>query len=194
MTRFHVSLAAGLVAASLAAAAPAFASQDAPPPSSAEDLSHLHDFDFLFGDWRVHHRRLKDRLVGDHAWITFDGSCSARPLMDGRGNVDDNMLDMPSGAYRAIGLRSYDAKTAQWAIWWLDGRSPHADLDPPVKGRFENGIGTFYADDTLRGKPIRVRFTWSKITSTSAHWEQAFSADAGKTWEVNWTMEFERAG
>ena len=55
-----------------------------------------------------------------------------------------------------------------------------------------NGVGTFETDDTLRGKPIRVRFTWSKITPTSAHWEQAFSPDGGKTWEMNWTMEFER--
>jgi hypothetical protein len=89
-------------------------------------------------------------------------------------------------------LRACDPKTGQWAIWWLDGRTPFGDLDPPVKGRFENGVGTFYSDDTLRGKTVRVRFTWSNITATSAHWEQAFSPDGGKTWEVNWIADFKR--
>ena len=76
-----------------------------------------------------------------------------------------------------------------WSIWWFDGRTP-SELDPPVTGRFENGVGTFYSDDTFKGKPIRVRFTWSNITAASAHWEQAFSADGGKTWETNWTTDF----
>jgi len=97
-----------------------------------------------------------------------------------------------SGAYRAVGLRSYDPKTGQWAIWWLDGRNPLGTLDPPVQGRFENGVGTFYSEDTLKGKPIRTRYTWSHITPTSARWEQTYSPDVGKTWETNWIMEFRR--
>ena len=43
-------------------------------------------------------------------------------------------------------------------------------------------------------KPIRVRFTWSKMTPASAHWEQAFSPDGGKTWETNWIMDMQRVG
>ncbi len=116
-----------------------------------------------------------------------------RKLMDGYANVDDNALKTPRRNYRGVGLRSYDPKTAQWAIWWLDGRSPFGDLDPPVKGHFVNGVGTFYSNDTLRGKTVRVRFMWSKITPTTARWEQAFSADGEKTWEINWTMDFKRA-
>jgi hypothetical protein len=87
----------------------------------------------------------------------------------------------------------YDPKTGEWSIWWFDGRNPSGKLDPPVRGRFVNGVGTFLADDTLRGKPIRVRFIWSDITPTSAHWEQAFSPDAGKTWETNWITDFRKA-
>ena len=70
---------------------------------------------------------------------------------------------------------------------------PHNPLDPPVKGRFVDGVGTFYADDTLEGKPIRVRYTWSHITQNTAEWDQAYSPDGGKTWETNWHMDFERA-
>jgi len=194
MNAFRITLAAGLLAVALGSTPCARASQDPPKPAEgARNLSGLHDFDFLVGEWRVHHRRLKERLAGSHEWIEFEGTCSMRKLMDGWGNVDDNVLDMPGGSYRGVGLRSYDPKTGQWAIWWLDGRNPFGALDPPVKGRFENGVGTFSTDDTLNGKTIRVRYMWSQITPTSAHWEQAFSADAGKTWETNWTMEFRRA-
>ena len=44
----------------------------------AEDVSGVHDFDFLFGDWQVHHRRLKERLAGSTEWIEFDGTQSTR--------------------------------------------------------------------------------------------------------------------
>jgi len=195
MKRLRVTFAVFTIAAALGGMTiPARATQDTPAPASATDnLAGLHDFDFLVGDWRVHHRRLKERLADSHEWVEFEGTCSMRPLMGGWGNVDDNVLNMPTGAYRGVGLRSYDPKTGQWAIWWLDGRNPFGDLDPPVKGRFEHGVGTFYSDDMLRGKPVRVRYMWSHITPTSAQWEQAFSPDAGKTWETNWMMEFRRA-
>ena len=33
----------------------------------------------------------------------------------------------------------------------VDARHP-GHLDPPVVGTFQDGVGTFYADDTFRGK------------------------------------------
>jgi hypothetical protein len=144
------------------------------------------------GEWVVHHRRLKERLAGNHEGVEFDGTQSFRLLMDGYANEDENVLNLPGGVYKGVTLRAYDSNTGQWAIWWLDGRTPFGDLDPPVKGRFVNGVGIFYSDDTLRGKPVRVRFVWSNITADAAHWEQAFSPDRGKTWEVNWVADFKR--
>lgn len=192
--RFYPRLLLVLLAVTLGGVVPVRAVQEIPPPSPepATNLSGLRDFDFLVGKWHVSHSRLKQRLVDNHEWEEFDGTCEMRPLMAGWGNVDDNVVNLPTGSYRAVGLRAYDPKTAQWAIWWLDGRNPFGELDPPVKGRFAGGVGTFETADTLRGKPIRVRFTWSRITPTTAHWEQAFSPDEGKTWEVNWRMEFQR--
>ena len=149
------------------------------------------DFDFLVGRWTVHHRRLKARLVGCTDWDEFAGSSALRALMDGRANVEDNVLELPAGHYRAVTLRSFNPQTRQWAIWWLDGRSPHV-IDAPMVGGFRRGVGTFYADEAVDGKPIRVRFLWSDITATSCRWQQAFSPDGGKTWETNWIMKFMR--
>ena len=169
------------------------AAQDTPKPVVADaDLSGLHDFDFLVGEWRVHSRRLKERLAASTDWEEFEGTITSRRLMDGWANVDDTVFHTPQGIYRGVAPRAYDPKSGQWAIWWIDGRNPFGALDPPVKGRFVKGVGTFYADDVLRGKPIKVRFTWSDITPTTARWEQAFSPDGGKTWETNWMQKLER--
>jgi hypothetical protein len=153
--------------------------------------SSAHDFDFLHGHWQVTHRRLKERLCGGNEWETFDGQCKVWPLLGGAGNVDDNLLHLPAGHYRAATLRTHDASTGRWSIWWLDGRHPHR-LDIPVVGAFEAGVGTFHADDVLDGRPIRVRFRWSHIDTPNPLWEQAFSDDGGAHWEMNWTMRFER--
>jgi hypothetical protein len=139
----------------------------------------------------VHHQRLKERLTGSTQWQSFEGTTSTQKLMGGQANVDDNTLELPDGSYRAVTLRAFDRQARLWAIWWLDARNP-GQLDPPVRGRFSNGVGTFYADDTFNAKPIRVRFVWSHITPLSCRWEQAFSSDGGNTWETNWIMEFIR--
>jgi hypothetical protein len=166
--------------------------EDNPPAEAVPNLTGLHDFDFLAGEWRTHHRQLKERLAGSHDWVEFDGTLSTRLLMGGWANSGDNVFNKPGSTYRGVSLRSYDSTTGQWAIWWLDGRDPFGNLDPPLKGHFTDGGANFYADDTFNGKPIRVRYAWSHITPTTARWEQAYSSDGGKTWEINWITDFER--
>ena len=158
---------------------------------AASDHEGLRDFDFLVGSWRVRHKRLKERLANNNEWEEFNGTCAMQKLLGGYGNVDDNFIHLPGGAYRGVGLRSFDPETRTWAIWWLDSRAPHK-LDVPVVGGFKDGVGVFLADDTLRGKPIKMRFQWSDITESSCKWEQAFSPDGGETWETNWVMHFTR--
>lgn len=149
------------------------------------------DFDFQIGRWTVKHRRLAERLSNSTVWEDFDGICTMAKVLGGNGNVEDNVLHIASGTYRAVALRSFDASTQRWAIWWLDSRSPHS-LDVPVIGRFEDGIGAFYASDTLGGILVRVRFLWLRTDTAAPRWEQAMSADDGKSWETNWTMDFHR--
>lgn len=191
MKYIRVCLAAGLLAGTLCLMAPAYSDEAAKPaPPAQPDRTGVHGFDFLFGEWRVHHRTKRPADGGK--WQEFAGTCSARSLMNGSANVEEHTFERPTGETRAVGLRAYDSKTGLWAIWWVDGRNPHGPMDPPMKGRFENGIGTFYSDGLVDGKPIRTRFIWSHITATSARWEQAFSPDAGKTWDPNWIMELRR--
>ena len=134
---------------------------------------------------------MNSRLTGCTEWTEFNGSSSTRKILSGFGNVEDNILYFPEAEVRAAAFRSFDPVAKTWAIWWLDGRAPH-NLDVPVVGGFVGPIGTFFAADTLDGKPIKVRFTWNSNPGGNPTWEQAFSGDGGSTWEANWVMVFKR--
>ena len=151
----------------------------------------LADFDFFMGIWHCRHRYLVKRLADCHDWIEFDGCCAARKILGGRGNSDESLINLPGDSYRGMSLRTWDPQKRQWSIYWLDSRFP-GRLTPPMRGGFDKGIGIFQGEDEFDGQPIRVRFVWSRITSDAARWEQAFSADAGKSWETNWYMDFKR--
>lgn len=62
-------------------------------------------------------------------------------------------------------------------------------LSPPAVGQFRNGRGEFFNSETLNGRPILVRFIISDIKPNSCRFEQSFSDDGGKTWEVNWIAD-----
>jgi hypothetical protein len=173
-------------------AVPASSASGRTPPPLPEPGPAVHDFDFLFGTWTVHHRRLVTRLAGSDEWQEFDGTMTAWPILDGAGNIDDNVVELPTGDYRAISLRTYDPASDRWSIWWLDGRNP-SRLDPPVVGGFNDPAhGTFLGPDTFDGRPILVRYLWTIHGRDAIRWEQAFSADDGVTWETNWVMESTR--
>lgn len=151
--------------------------------------SSLHAFAFQTGNWEVHHRKLARRLQGCTEWIEFGGTCSAHEILGGAGNIDDFFIEEPGGAYRAATFRRIDPETGDWLIYWADSR--RNGLDAPMRGHFEDGVGTFFGDDNFAGRDVRVRFRWSEIEHDHARWEQAFSFD-GEEWEVNWVMHFRR--
>src|SRR5687768_5329117 len=145
MTQLHVSaFAALLFAASMACA------------ETAADRSGAHGFDFLHGEWRVHHR-IK-RPSGE--WYEFDGTCSTRALMAGAANVEEHTFARPTGITYGVAVRAYDAEKQHWSIWWVDSRYMSLMGEPAV-GRFENGVGDFYSDyQDPQGKTVRGRLNW----------------------------------
>ena len=164
--------------------------------TDARNQNGIHDFDFLVGNWQIQNRRLVKRLQNNNDWESFNATTLNRTLPAGIGNYDDFIAADWRPEFVGMSLRLFNPQTELWSIYWLDNKTAGLDesgvLLPPVVGRFENGVGSFECDDELDGKPIRVRFTWSDIKPDSACWEQAMSADKGKTWEINWCMLFER--
>ena len=159
------------------------------PSLASAAADHEQDWQWLAGTWDVYHERLRERLVGDDTWDKFGGKCSCAPTLGGLGNVDDCLLYLPSGKYRAVAPRAFDPATNQWNIWWLDGRMA-GKLDPPVRGGFSGTEGEFQGRDVYKGTPVTVRFRWHETHGKRPWWDQSFSTDAGKTWEINWRNYF----
>jgi hypothetical protein len=166
--------------------------QQAAAPA-AIDNDGRHDFDFLFGEWRVVNRKLEDPLVEGSNWLEFDATVEVQPILGGLGNCDHySAPDFPAReGYRGFGLRLFDAESGVWRIWWAS-TTGRGRLDTPVIGCFRDGEGRFECDDVLDGRAVRVRFDWKDITESSARWEQSFSFDGGRSFETNWIMELKR--
>jgi hypothetical protein len=150
------------------------------------------DFDFLMGSWKVHNRRLRKRLAGSDQWDEFEATSVAWPLLDGLGNQDEFRTDY-DGGFIGMSFRFFDPEKKRWSIYWADTRRC-GELDPPVFGAFFGDTGVFVGEDTFEGKPILVRYFWSRVTTNTPRWKQAFSEDDGESWETNWVMDFTPTG
>lgn len=156
--------------------------------SPAEPHDGQHDFDFEAGTWKIHLKRLTHPLTGSTTWVEFDGTTMTRKLWDGRADIEQFETTSNSADHiEGLTLRLYNPVSHQWSIYWATSKA--GDLSIPTVGEFKNGVGEFYDREVINNRMILVRFIWSQITPNSAHFEQSFSDDGGKTWEVNWITD-----
>lgn len=160
--------------------------------SSVSDPSESRneDFDFEFGEWDARISRLVDPLAGSDSWAEYEGTSNVRPLWGGRANLGELDVSGSSGTIAGLSLRLYDPASGQWRIHWASSRD--GQLGPAMVGGFDDGVGEFYNQELFGGRAVFVRFLFSEISPTYFRLEQAFSADAARTWEANWIAEFHR--
>lgn len=143
------------------------------------------DFDFEHGRWRTSVRRLLQPLSGSQQWGEYTGTSIVRPLLGGRANLVELDIAGPLGRIEGVSLRLFDTQRQRWTLNYASVNS--GTLDVPMSGGFNGGRrGVFYSADTFKGKPILVRFVIDVLDADHCRFEQAFSADGGATWEVNW--------
>jgi hypothetical protein len=163
---------------------------DAPKTSAQQAIPALdgqHDFDPLIGSWKYHLKRRLHPLTGSNNWVEYDGTGVCFKVWDGRADMDQVVLDGPAGRLEGLTLRTYNPETHQWSLYWANSKD--GKVVAPQVGQFKNGRGEFYAEDRLNEKSIFVRFAWTNMNTGTPHFEQAFSDDGGKTWEVNWITD-----
>ena len=155
---------------------------DARPPGAK-------DFDFLQGRWIIHHRKLAERLVGSQIWEEFDTPAANQLILGGLGNIDHCRIES-GDFFEGVSLRLFDKSSGIWRIYWMDTNG--ATLFPPVECSFSCPIGIFIGRDKHKDFPVLAEFRWDKTDPENPTWQQSFSVDDGKTWEVNWYMYFSR--
>lgn len=142
------------------------------------------DFDFEVGTWKTHLKRLVNPLSHSTTWIEYEGMTIVKKVWNGRANLVELDVKGTAGRIEALSLRLYNPQTRQWSLNFSNVKG--GVITTPTIGEFKDGRGEFYSQETLDGRAIFVRFVISDITPNSCHFEQAFSDDGGKTWEVNW--------
>lgn len=146
------------------------------------------DFEFLNGDWRGAHQRLRNPLTGSTEWYDLESVNTGYTYFDGAVSVDEGKH--VTLGFTGLTFRTYDPIAKEWSIYWIN--SKRGKLDTPVVGKFDaEGNGLFYGPDEHEGVPIEVRFHWRK-NGPNPTWEQSFSTDGGQTWEANWRSTFSR--
>lgn len=151
---------------------------------SAQQRDGQRDFDWEIGTWKTQLKRLVKPLTSSTTWVEYEGTSKVTKVLDGRANLVELKVKGSAGTLEGLSLRLYNPQARQWSLNFANVNS--GVLTVPAIGEFKNGRGEFYNQDTLNGRSILVRFIISDITPNSARFEQAFSDDGGKTWEVNW--------
>ena len=142
------------------------------------------DFDFEIGTWKTHLRRLLKPLTGSTTWAEYDGTTVVRKVWNGRANLVELEVDGPAGHIEALSLRLYNPQSRQWSLNFAN--SAAGTMAVPTIGEFRNGRGEFYDQETLNGRAILVRFLILPVSADTIRFEQSYSDDGGKTWELNW--------
>ena len=142
------------------------------------------DFDFQIGSWKTRLSRLLRPLSGSTTWVEYEGTTVVRKVWEGRANLVELDVQGRSGRIRGLSLRVYDPRARQWSLHFANATD--GTLVRPVIGEFRDGRGEFYSQESFDGRAIFVRFVISVFTPDSCRFEQSFSRDGGKTWEVNW--------
>jgi hypothetical protein len=143
-----------------------------------------HDFDFEIGSWKTELSRLLNPLSGSTTWARYEGTTVVRKVWEGNANLVELVVDGPAGHFEGLSLRLYNPRSRQWSLNFANKKN--GMLAIPAIGEFKDGKGEFYCQETLNERAILVRFIIEPINQDKCRFEQAFSGDGGKTWEVNW--------
>ena len=154
-----------------------------------------HDFDFIFGTWDIHNRKRRD--TADPSCddsVEFATTSRTEPILAGLSHVERIHAGpgSPGGPWEGMTLRQFDPHDAVWRIWWASTQRP-GRLDPPLSGRFTDGIEGVHRPGRPRRHTGRPPVHLDQPGARPGPVDPGALGDAGRTWRLDWVMDFNRS-
>lgn len=156
----------------------------------ATERDGQHDFDFNFGTWRTHIKRITDPFSPSSASMELEGTVTVRKVWGGGAQLEEIEADGPKGHFEGLTLFLYNPESHQWSQTFANSKV--GSLTPPLIGSFKDGRGELLAQDVLDNRSILVRAVWSDIKPNSHHMEESYSNDGGKNWKPAFIADLTR--
>jgi hypothetical protein len=171
-------------------AAPTATRSPVPPQSVSTAQDGSHDFDFNFGVWHTHIRRILDPFAPSSQSMELEGTVTVRKIWNGKAQLEEIEADGPNGHWEGATLFLYNPEAHQWSQTFVDSKA--GVLNSPSIGSFNSGRGELVSQDTFQNKTILVKGVWSDITPNSHRFEELYSNDGGRTWHPAFIAQLTR--
>lgn len=138
-------------------------------------------FDFWVGEWDV-------------SWTDPDGSTAygtnvITKILDGKVILEQfTGLTGQNKGYKGTSISVLENRTGQWRQSWADNQNGYFSFTGGAEGENRFFEHEFMKDGSLhKGKMI-----FRNITKNALVWDWMKSTDGGKTWSVQWTINYQR--
>lgn len=150
-----------------------------------------HDFDFSRGSWTTELTIIKDPFDKPNEQIHLRGTKVARPVWNGKGWLEEIAADGPNSHWQAANLFLYDPVAGQWSENYVD--SSVGRMESPGIGGYRDGKLEFYSVESVGGRSMLIRGTWTIISKDLHSYEVARSIDGGRSWHTSFIARVSRA-
>jgi len=139
-------------------------------------------FDFWIGEWEAF--GLKGAKAGDSKISVILDSCVILEEWTSAG-AQQGLI------YTGKSFNSYNAATRQWQQTWADNTGNTTEF---LRGEGSDGKIIYYADKVTgpKGEVFMRRLSFTKLSADKVRQLGEKSDDAGKTWVVEYDLEYRR--
>lgn len=139
-------------------------------------------FDFWIGEWEAF--GVKGAKAGNSKISVILDSCVILEEWTSA-NAQQGLI------YTGKSFNSYNAATKQWQQTWTDNTGNTTEF---LRGEGSNGKIIYYADKVTGsdGKQFMRRLTFTKLDNNKVRQFGELSNDGGKTWIVEYDLEYRR--
>ena len=175
----------------LVTAAAILVSQPAAAQTGSSVRDGSHDFDFAQGSWTTEVTVIKDPFNKPDEQVHMRGTKVARPIWNGKGWIEEIGADGPGSHWQGATIFLYDPGAHQWSQSYVD--SSEGRIEAPSIGDYRDGKLEFYSQETVDGRAMLLRGTWTILSKDLHTYEIARSNDGGRSWHTSFIARVTRA-